>query len=122
MSNYIQRVMDSITNLISELSENPRLFLRNSQTDFSRNRKIDFKRFYLIYEKNNYKISSNCSNIVVFLFFKDDFDKRVFFDQRDLQGLLQALLIVRQVLFKIHLKLVYCSIINWTFWLTRYQQ
>lgn len=98
--------MDSITNLISELSENPSLFLRNSQTDFSGHRKIAFKRFYLIYEKNNYKISSNCSNVVVFLFFKDDFDKRVFFDQRDLQGLLQALLIVRQVLFKIHLKLV----------------
>jgi hypothetical protein len=45
MSQFIQHITDSMTNLISELSENPSLFLRNSKTDFSRNRKIDFKTF-----------------------------------------------------------------------------
>lgn len=45
MSNYIKNITDSMTNLVSELSENPSLFLRNPETDFSRNRKIDFKTF-----------------------------------------------------------------------------
>ena len=43
MSNYIEKVTDSLSNLISELSENPTLFLKNPQKDFTRNRKIDFK-------------------------------------------------------------------------------
>lgn len=45
MSNYIQTVTDSLTNIISELAANPTLFLRNPNTDFTRNRKIDFKTF-----------------------------------------------------------------------------
>ena len=45
MSKYIKNVTDSLTNLISELSNNPSLFLKNSKTDFTRNRKIDFKTF-----------------------------------------------------------------------------
>ena len=45
MSKYIEYVTNSLTNLISELSTNPSLFLRNPKTDFSRNRKIDFKTF-----------------------------------------------------------------------------
>jgi hypothetical protein len=43
MSNYIQKVTDSLTNLISDLSENPSLFVKNPSTDFTRNRKINFK-------------------------------------------------------------------------------
>lgn len=45
MSKYIKNVTDSLTNLISELSNNPSLFLKNPKTDFTRNRKIDFKTF-----------------------------------------------------------------------------
>lgn len=45
MSNYIEKVTDSLRNLISELSENPSLFLKNPQKDFTRNRKINFKTF-----------------------------------------------------------------------------
>jgi hypothetical protein len=41
MSNYIQKVTDSLTNLISDLSENPSLFVKNPSTDFTRNRKIN---------------------------------------------------------------------------------
>ena len=45
MSNYINQVSDSLKNHISELANNPCLFLRNSNVDFSRKRKIDFKTF-----------------------------------------------------------------------------
>lgn len=45
MSQYIQRITDSMTDLISEISADPSLFLRNPGTDFTRNRKIDFKTF-----------------------------------------------------------------------------
>lgn len=45
MCNYIQNVTDSLTNIVSELSSNPSLFLRNPEKDFTRNRKIDFKTF-----------------------------------------------------------------------------
>lgn len=45
MSKYIKKVTDSLTNLISELSDNPSLFLKNPTTDFSKNRKINFKTF-----------------------------------------------------------------------------
>lgn len=44
MSKYIKNVTDSLTRLISELSENPTLFLTNPRTDFTRNRKIDFRK------------------------------------------------------------------------------
>lgn len=43
MSKYIKNVTDSLTNLISELSNNPSLFLKNPKADFTRNRKINFK-------------------------------------------------------------------------------
>ena len=43
MSNYIQNITASLKTLISELSANPSLFLKNPETDFTRNRKIDFK-------------------------------------------------------------------------------
>lgn len=45
MSNYIKQVTSSLENIIHELSTNPSLFLRNPTTDFTRNRKIDFKTF-----------------------------------------------------------------------------
>jgi len=45
MSNYIKRVTDSLKSRVSELADNPMLFLQNPSTDFSRNRKIDFKTF-----------------------------------------------------------------------------
>ena len=45
MSNYIETITESLRNLISELSDNPSLFLKNPQKDFTRNRKIDFKTF-----------------------------------------------------------------------------
>lgn len=45
MSKYITRITNSLKNLILELSENPSLFLRNPEVDFSRKRKIDFKKF-----------------------------------------------------------------------------
>lgn len=43
MSNYIESITASLQNMISELSQNPILFLRNPSADFTRNRKIDFK-------------------------------------------------------------------------------
>lgn len=45
MSNYINQVSASLKNHISELANNPCLFLRNPNVDFSRKRKIDFKTF-----------------------------------------------------------------------------
>lgn len=46
MSNYINQVSDSLKNHISELANNPCLFLRNPNVDFSRKRKIHlFKSF-----------------------------------------------------------------------------
>ena len=45
MSNYINQVSDSLKNHISELANNPCLFLRNPNVNFSRKRKIDFKTF-----------------------------------------------------------------------------
>ena len=48
MSNYIQNITDSLTNLISELSSNPSLFLRNPQVNFTRNRKISFRSLIAI--------------------------------------------------------------------------
>lgn len=39
----IEKVTVSLENLISELARNPSLFLKNPDTDFSRNRKINFK-------------------------------------------------------------------------------
>ena len=45
MSNYIEHVTDSLKKIISDLSENPRRFLIHPDSDFSRNRKIDFKTF-----------------------------------------------------------------------------
>ena len=45
MSRFIENLRSSLQELISELSENPTLFLRNPEKDFSRNRKIDFKTF-----------------------------------------------------------------------------
>ena len=45
MSKYINKVTISLTKLISEISENPSLFVKNPKTDFSRNRKINFKKF-----------------------------------------------------------------------------
>ena len=43
MSHYIEKVTVSLENLISELARNPSLFLKKPDTDFSRNRKINFK-------------------------------------------------------------------------------
>ena len=43
MNHYIENVTVSLENLISDLAENPSLFLKNPDTDFSRNRKINFK-------------------------------------------------------------------------------
>ena len=45
MSDYVQKVTDSLKNLISELSANPSKYLRRPGKDFSRIRKIDFKTF-----------------------------------------------------------------------------
>ena len=45
MSNYINQVSDSLKNHISELANNPCLFLRNPNVDSSRKWKIDFKTF-----------------------------------------------------------------------------
>lgn len=39
MSHYIEKVTVSLENLISELARNPSLFLKNPDTDFSRNRR-----------------------------------------------------------------------------------
>lgn len=43
MSDYITRITNTLEELISELSSNPSLYLRNPQKDFTRNRKINFK-------------------------------------------------------------------------------
>lgn len=43
MDHYIENVTASLENLISDLVENPTLFLKNPDSDFSRNRKINFK-------------------------------------------------------------------------------
>ena len=43
MSHYISQITNSLEDIISELSANPSLFPKNPKTDFSRNRKIDFK-------------------------------------------------------------------------------
>ena len=45
MCKYVKKVTDSLTGLISDLSENPSLFLKNPRIDFTRNRKIDFRKF-----------------------------------------------------------------------------
>lgn len=45
MSNYIKSITDSFKRNIDELSDDPSLFLRNPGSDFSRNRKINFKTF-----------------------------------------------------------------------------
>lgn len=45
MNDYINKVTNSLKETISELSENPSLFLKNPSVDFTRNRKIDFKTF-----------------------------------------------------------------------------
>lgn len=45
MSKYINKVTISLTKLISGISENPSLFVKNPKTDFTRNRKINFKKF-----------------------------------------------------------------------------
>lgn len=45
MSNYVQYLTSSLKDMISDLSENPSLFLKNPSSDFSRKRKIDFKTF-----------------------------------------------------------------------------
>lgn len=45
MSKYINKVTNSLTKLISEISENPSLFIKKPKTDFTRNRKINFKKF-----------------------------------------------------------------------------
>lgn len=43
MSNFIESTTKSLETVVSELADNPSLFLRNHNTDFTRNRKIDFK-------------------------------------------------------------------------------
>lgn len=43
MSNFIESITKSLETVVSELADNPSLFLRNPSADFSRNRKIDFK-------------------------------------------------------------------------------
>ena len=45
MSNYIESVTDSLKKIISDLSEDPQRFLIHPDSDFTRNRKIDFKTF-----------------------------------------------------------------------------
>lgn len=45
MSNYIEHVTDSLKKIISDLSEDPHRFLIHPDSDFTRNRKIDFKTF-----------------------------------------------------------------------------
>ena len=45
MSNYIESVTDSLKKIISDLSEDPHRFLIHPDSDFTRNRKIDFKTF-----------------------------------------------------------------------------
>ena len=43
MSDFIESTTKSLETVISDLTDNPSLFLRNPSADFSRNRKIDFK-------------------------------------------------------------------------------
>lgn len=43
MNSYIETVTNSLKNTISDLSDNPSLFLKNPKSDFSRSRKINFK-------------------------------------------------------------------------------
>ncbi|WP_054743130.1 hypothetical protein [Cellulosilyticum ruminicola] len=43
MSDYINNLTLSLENVISDLADNPSLFLRNPSVDFTRNRKIDFR-------------------------------------------------------------------------------
>lgn len=45
MSHYIKKITSSLTSLIDELAQNPSLFLKNPQSDFTRVRKIDFGKF-----------------------------------------------------------------------------
>lgn len=45
MSKQLENLTNSLEGIISELADNPSLFLRNPQSDFSRNRKINFKTF-----------------------------------------------------------------------------
>ena len=45
MSQYIENLTSSLTSLIDELAQNPCLFLKNPQSDFTRVRKIDFGKF-----------------------------------------------------------------------------
>lgn len=47
-SHYIEKIKSSLQNSISELAENPMLFLRNPNKDFIRNRKINFETFVKI--------------------------------------------------------------------------
>lgn len=42
MSDFIESTTKSLETVISDLADNPSLFLRNPSADFSRNRKIDF--------------------------------------------------------------------------------
>ena len=49
MSNYINQVSDSLKNHISELANNPCLFLRNHNVDFSRKRKQEIYARLLLY-------------------------------------------------------------------------
>lgn len=44
-TSFIKNITNSLETLISDLSENPSLFLRNPEVDFTRNRKINFKTF-----------------------------------------------------------------------------
>ncbi|RDU24585.1 hypothetical protein [Anaerosacchariphilus polymeriproducens] len=43
MSDFIETTTKSLETVISEIADNPSLFLRNPSADFSRKRKIDFK-------------------------------------------------------------------------------
>ena len=42
MSDFIESTTKSLETVISDLADNPSLFLRNPSADFSRNRKINF--------------------------------------------------------------------------------
>jgi hypothetical protein len=45
MSDFIEKVTTSLETIITDLANCPSLFLKNPCVDFSRNRKIDFKKF-----------------------------------------------------------------------------
>lgn len=47
-SHYIEKIKLSLQNSISQLAENPMLFLKNPCKDFTRNRKINFETFIKI--------------------------------------------------------------------------